>query len=127
MPIHRQLAAAIAASVVVCAPAARIGLDDFRRLHAAGAVLTVDVRDAVAFSTGHIPGALNVPLDALEGRAREVEARAGRRLIVVYCACQDEHASLRAVEMLNAHGLINVSALAGGLRAWIASGGRIQS
>lgn len=127
MPIHRQLAALVAASVVVSAPAARIALDDFRRLHTAGAVLTVDVRDAVAFKTGHIPGALNVPLDELDARAGEIERRAGRRPIVTYCACLDEHASARAVDVLNARGLMNVSALVGGLRAWIAAGGKVQS
>lgn len=127
MPMHRQLAAAVAASVVVSAPAARIPLDDFRRLHAAGAVLTIDVREPVAFRTGHIPNAVNVPLDELDARAAEIEVRAGRRPVVTYCACLDEHASLKAVEILNAHGLMNVSALVGGLRAWIASGGKLQS
>ncbi|HKW02201.1 MAG TPA: rhodanese-like domain-containing protein [Vicinamibacterales bacterium] len=127
MPIHRQLAAAVAASVVVSASAARIPLDDFRRLHAAGAVLTVDVRDPVAFRTGHIPGAVNIPLGQLEARAGEIRTRAGRRPVVTYCACLDEHASLEAVEILNARGLMNVSALAGGLRAWIAAGGKLQS
>jgi rhodanese-related sulfurtransferase len=127
MPIHRQLAAMVAASVVVWAPAARIALEDFRRLHAAGAVLTIDVREPIAFKTGHIPGALNVPLDELDSRAGELQARAGRRPIVAYCACLDEHASARAVDILNARGLVNVSALVGGLRAWIAGGGRIQS
>ena len=127
MPIHRQLAALVAASIVVSAPAARIALDDFRRLHIVGAVLTVDVRDAVGFKTGHIPGAVNVPLDELDPRAGEIERRAGRRPIVTYCACPDEHSSVKAVEILNARGLLNVSALVGGLRAWIAAGGKIQS
>ena len=127
MPIHRQWAAMVAVSVVVSAPAARIALEDFRRLHTAGAVLTVDVREPIAFKTGHIPGAVNVPLDELDARAGELEARAGRRQIVAYCACLDEHASVRAVEILNGRGLLNVSALVGGLRAWIAAGGRIQS
>ena len=90
MPIHRQLAAAVAASVVVSAPAARIPLDDFRRLHAAGAVLTIDVREPVAFRTGHIPGAVNVPLAELDARAADNDARARRRPNVTYCACQDE-------------------------------------
>jgi len=127
MPIHRQLAALVAASVVVSAPAGRIALEDFRRLHTAGAVLTLDVRDPIAFKTGHIPGALNVPLDQLDARVGEIESRAGRRPIVAYCACLDEHASAKAVEVLNARGLTNVSALVGGLRAWIAGGGKIQS
>jgi rhodanese-related sulfurtransferase len=105
----------------------RITLDEFRRLHAAGAVLTVDVRDAASFRTGHIPKAVNVPLADLARRVPEVDALAGRRPIVAYCACADEHASLLAVARFIDHGVTRVSALIGGLRAWMASGGRIET
>jgi len=142
---HRQFAAVAAAWVVVCAgpgvPRAqtpefssqalqstpRIALDEFRRLHAAGHVLVVDVRDPSSFKSGHIPGAVNVPLDQIDGRARDIEKRARGRKIVTYCACANEHASADAALRLMQNGVIDVSALVGGLRAWIAAGGRIQS
>jgi rhodanese-related sulfurtransferase len=139
---HRQFAAIVAAWLGVCAsvaaaqtppppddsprPAPRIALDDFRRLNAAGRVLTIDVRDAHAFATGHIPGAINVPLDQIERRAGEIRTRANRREIVTYCACPDEHTSAQAALTLIARGIDRVSALVGGLRAWLAAGGRLQ-
>ncbi len=111
--------------VAVAVP--RITLDEFRRLHAADAVLTVDVREAAAFRTGHVPKAINVPLADVERRVPEIDARAGRRAIVVYCACADEHASALAVARFIDRGMTHVSALIGGLRAWMASGGRIET
>ena len=140
---HRQFAALVAAWVVVCAglveaqapefsPQAlqstpRMPLEEFRRLHSASRVLVIDVRDARSFKSGHIPGAVNVPLDQVVGRASEIEKRAKGRRIVTYCACANEHASAEAALRLIQSGVMDVSALVGGLRAWIAAGGRIQS
>jgi len=140
---HRQFAAIVAAWLGVWTilsaaqspsapdeasrPAPRITLDEFRKLHAAGAVLTIDVRDVTAFKTGHIPGAISIPADQIETKAREIRVRANHRPIVTYCACPDEHTSARAATILSALGLDRVSALVGGLRAWIASGGRVQT
>ena len=140
---HRQFVALVAAWVVAGAglvaaqapdfsPQAlqstpRMALEEFRRLHAAGRVLVIDVRDALSFKSGHIPGAVNVPLDQIVGRASEIERRAKGRRVVTYCACASEHASADAALRLIQSGVVDVSALVGGLRAWIASGGRIQS
>jgi rhodanese-related sulfurtransferase len=140
---HRQLAALAAAWIVVWAgnsaaqapefsPAAlqsapRMTLEEFRRLHAADRVLVIDVRDAPSFKTGHIPGAMNVPLDQIDARAGDLEKRAKGRRIVTYCACANEHASAQAALRLIQNGVVDVSALVGGLRAWMAAGGRIQS
>ena len=139
---HRQFAALVAASVVVStgvvgaqapefSPQAlqstpRMALEEFRRLHAAGRVLVIDVRDPLSFKSGHVPGAVNVPLDQIVGRAAEIEKRAKGRRIVTYCACVNEHASAEAALRLIQSGVVDVSALVGGLRAWIAAGGRIQ-
>ena len=139
---HRQFAALVAAWVVVCAglfaaqapefsPQAlrstpRMALEEFRRLHANGNLLVIDVRDALSFKSGHVPGAVNVPLDQIVGRAAEIEKRAKGRRIVTYCACVNEHASAEAALRLIQSGVVDVSALVGGLRAWIAAGGRIQ-
>ena len=47
-----------------------------------GAAL-VDVRSPGEFSGGHIPGAVNIPVDEVEQRAGEIGA--GSRPVVVYC------------------------------------------
>ena len=138
---HRQLAAlgtawviALGVGAAAQTPAApldpspdtpRISLDDFRRLHAAGQVLTVDVRDASTFARGHIPHAISVPLDQIEAHAIDLEARANHRPIVTYCSCPNDHASAQAAAALTARGVHDVRALAGGLPAWVAAGGSL--
>lgn len=57
--------------------------DDAHRLVASGARL-VDVRTPGEFAGGHLPGAINVPLDQLGARAGELKQ--GETPIVVYCA-----------------------------------------
>ena len=101
----------------------RIGIEDFRRLHARGAVYPIDVRSADAYKAGHIPGAVNVPLDQIERRADETRARAKGRAIVTYCSCPDEHASLAAARLLAGKHVANVRALVGGYPAWVSGKG----
>lgn len=47
-------------------------------------LLVLDVRTAGEFDEGHIPGALNIPHDALGARIAELGS-AGQRDVVVYC------------------------------------------
>jgi rhodanese-related sulfurtransferase len=96
----------------------RIGIDDFRKLHARGAVFAVDVRGVEAYKAGHIPGAVNVPLDQVARRAGEIRVQAKGRAIVTYCSCPEEHASLAAVRLLAEKGVVNARALVGGYPAW---------
>jgi rhodanese-related sulfurtransferase len=79
--------AAVSAASSFAQAAPRIPLDELRKLHASGAALVVDVRDAQSFANGHIPGAINIPL----GTEQQPEHRgklkaAGKRPIVTYCA-----------------------------------------
>lgn len=48
------------------------------------ALLVVDVRSAAEYDEGHLPGAVNIPHDAIGGRMAEFGAP-GERDIVVYC------------------------------------------
>lgn len=56
---------------------------DAHALVAAGARL-VDVRSAAEFAAGHLPGAINLPVDELGARLDEVGPR--DKPVVVYCA-----------------------------------------
>ena len=44
--------------------------------------VVIDVRTAMEFSSGHIPGALNIPHDVLASRIAEVDAPNG---VAIYC------------------------------------------
>ena len=101
-----------------------------------GTVL-VDCRSPEAFDRGHIPGALNVPYDELEGVSpKDVERLKTHRHVIVYCDGWEEEkdpaerynnppSSLLADELKSA-GLADVNSLAGGLRAYLEKGGQVR-
>jgi phage shock protein E len=141
MPRHRQFVVALLWITVFAGAGAarqraidpadpltvpRITLDAFRPLQAAGRVLVVDVREPLAFAGGRIPGALNVPLSAMESRADEIRTLAGTRTIVTYCTCPSEHSSAEAGLILYAHHATDVRALVGGYAEWVKQGGAIE-
>lgn len=47
-------------------------------------LLVLDVRSAAEFDEGHIPGAINIPFDAIGGRIAELGS-SGQHDVVVYC------------------------------------------
>lgn len=76
-----------------------VGVSDARRLVELGALL-VDVRTPEEFSAGHIDGAVNIPLQALDRRMGELGPK--DRSIVVYC--RSGNRSSRARRMLESAG-----------------------
>ena len=72
---------------------------DARDLVAKGALL-LDVRTPQEFATGHIQGAINIPVQDLDRRMAEVGAK--DRPVVVYC--RSGQRSARAARMLKAAG-----------------------
>lgn len=83
-----------------------------RELVASGARL-VDVRSAAEFAAGHLPGAVNVPVDALERRMTDLGPK--DRTVVVYCASGAR--SAHAKRLLLAKGWSDVRNL-GAMSAW---------
>ena len=74
----------------------------------------IDVSDNAEYATGHVAGAKNVPLAALEASS-ELPKNKALPLVVV---CPTGTRSARAVPMLKKRGFENARVLAGGLRAW---------
>jgi len=64
-------------------PAPRIEVAECQKQAAAGKAVIVDVRDAAAYNTGHIAGALSIPLDGVGAKADELKK--GGQVIVAYC------------------------------------------
>src|SRR4051812_33108929 len=83
-----------------------------RKLVAAGARL-VDVRSPDEYAGGHLPGAVNVPVQELDRRLAELGPRDGE--LVLYC--RSGHRSSRAAEILRQHGFTKVHNL-GPMLAW---------
>jgi rhodanese-related sulfurtransferase len=82
---------------------------------AAGAII-VDVRELDEWRSGHIPGAVHVPLGQLAMNARRFDR--SQELIMV---CRSGNRSATATGALTQAGYAKVSNLQGGMIAWNAS------
>jgi rhodanese-related sulfurtransferase len=68
----------------VSAQKLRIEWTEFKKLYDGKKVVVVDVRDAESFASGHVPGALSVPLGQVEARTAELKQL--NQPIVLYCS-----------------------------------------
>ncbi len=73
----------------------------------------VDVRTAGEYQMGHIPGAVNTPVDQLQTSAQSWDKDA---TYVVYCATGQRSAT--AVETMKALGFKNIAHLSAGIQSW---------
>lgn len=89
-----------------------VNSDEFEKAIADGA-LVVDVRTAAEFSSGHIPGAVNVPVNEIEAAAAAWDKT---RPVALYCATGSRSADAAAT--LGALGFESVYDLSGGIMAW---------
>lgn len=82
-----------------------------------GAVL-VDIRDTKEYSSGHIAGALSMPISSIDARIGELESYKDKPVVLV---CKmGQHASAVG-RKLKALGFENVRRLSGGMAEWTAS------
>lgn len=84
----------------------------------AGLVTVLDVRPADEFALGHLPGAINIPLGALEKRLADLDPH---QEVVAYCRGPYCVLSYEAVALLRARGF-KVRRLEDGLPEWRAAG-----
>ncbi len=89
------------------------------RLEQDDSVILTDVRDPEEFEKDHIPGAVNIPLEALTEKAKEFKKS---QRIIVYGETHADEASNRAAEMLEGMGFRRVSDFDGGVYAWKQAG-----
>ena len=89
-------------------------------------MLVLDVRDAEDFNGdgGHIPGALNIPLPALESRIDELSAWNDKPVAVV---CRTNKKSGKAVQRLRAEGFSGVLLVDDGIVGWHGRGYDIET
>lgn len=73
----------------------------------------VDVRQPDEVAEGTLPGAVNIPLDTLDGRLDELDR--DRRVVVF---CRSGGRSTKASELLTGSGFTDVVNLAGGMLAY---------
>jgi thioredoxin len=90
---------------------------ELAELNKQGKVVPVDTREAAAYARAHVPGAINMPIDQIEGRLAELHMLAGAP--VLYCRSGDKTKAM--AEQLAQAG-VPVAFLEGGLLAWEAEG-----
>lgn len=79
----------------------------------------LDVRSPEEFKTGHLPNAVNIPLDQLQNRVDEIKRFKTKPLVVV---CARGIRSAKAVKILEKAGYENAHSLSGGMEKWKADG-----
>ncbi|MCX4510653.1 rhodanese-like domain-containing protein [Streptomyces sp. NBC_01619] len=79
----------------------------------------IDVRTPAEYASGHLPGALNIPLDLLPTALPAIKQAADRVDLLMICASGAR--SARACALLAEHG-VPAATLAGGTNAWAEAG-----
>lgn len=94
-----------------------VGISHVKDLHEAGEpVQLIDVRSPAEYAAGHVPGAINIPMDQIEGRLADVDVR--RPLVLV---CQSGKRAAMTAELLKPLGH-DLLVLQGGTAAWSQAG-----
>ncbi len=102
-------------------PSARVvtAQEAMRALQSGELAQVIDVRSPDEYATGHIPGAVNVPLDEIETRLGDL-VRSGSVLVV----CQSGQRAEMACELVG-RGHDELVRLEGGTDAWLQAGGPV--
>jgi rhodanese-related sulfurtransferase len=83
-----------------------------------GSVRLLDVRTPGEYSTAHIPGSYNVPIDVLPEHAPEIRSLQTPVVLI----CQSGQRADRADAVLRTSGMRQLRVLDGGMRGWLAVG-----
>lgn len=106
----------------VAAPAAstpdRIDVAALKARLATGARV-IDVRSPAEYAGGHVPGAVNIPIEQLDALFSQVTTSPAEP---VYFICAVGGRSARAVEIARARGLAAPVNVEGGTMAWVSAG-----
>ncbi len=82
--------------------------------------LVIDVREPDEYASGHIPGAILVPLSTVLQNSGEFLSED-----TVFVVCRSGGRSMQACEVLHDNGIVNVVNVAGGTMGWISLGNEV--
>ena len=101
----------------------QIAVDELRRrLHEEPRLALVDVRRPGEYRAGHVPSAVNAPLDGLAGRAPSLDPRRPTAVI-----CAGGYRSSAAASALASRGFSALFNVLGGTAAWQAAGFPVEA
>ncbi|MGW1275733.1 rhodanese-like domain-containing protein [Streptomyces tsukubensis] len=84
-----------------------------------GSLTVIDVRTPGEYASGHVPGAVNIPLDQVRRAVPEIAGAAGRGEVLIVCASGARSGS--ACELLAGRG-VRAASLSGGTQEWAGRG-----
>ncbi len=114
------LAVALLPALALAAPT-DMSRDELKARQAKGQpTVLIDVRSPAEFAAGHIPGAINIPVDQVEARIGEIDKLRGKGEIVLYCR-SGRRAGV-AAGVLESRGYRGLRHLDGDFPAWQAAG-----
>lgn len=113
VPLVVLLLTGCAATIDSATLAARLAAQDSRPM-------VVDVRTSSEYAGGHLPGAINIPVQSLPFRMAAVPVHDLNEPVVVYCA-HGPRAGLAGF-FLRVAGFVEVNHLQGDIRGWRAAG-----
>lgn len=90
-----------------------ISVDEAAQMIQKGDVVVLDVRTEEEYASGHIPGAMLLPLQQLQERINELKK--DETYIVV---CRSGNRSAQASELLAKEGFTNIYNMTGGMNEW---------
>jgi phage shock protein E len=101
----------------------KVDVTEFEKLWQDKQNIVLDVRTPKEFAAGHIPGAMNLDVNApgFEQKLRELKPE---RRYLVHCAAGGR--SARACEVMSHQGLTNLVDLAPGFKAWEKAGKPVE-
>lgn len=95
------------------------GQDLVQRQAAGEKVLVIDVRSPDEFAAGHVPGAINVPVDTITGNEPALKDWK-QKPVVLYC--KSGRRAAMAASTLEKQGFVRLEHLTGDIGGWQAQG-----
>lgn len=86
----------------------------------------MDARDPDEFAQGHVPGAVNLPAEALLTGLGEASALPQDKPLVLYCSNLACPKSKELAQGLGEMGFSKLTVLPEGLEGWISAGGPLE-
>jgi rhodanese-related sulfurtransferase len=113
------------ASAPTTRPAGRrdVGVDEFEKMWKGKQGVVLDVRTAKEYQAGHIPGAVNIDVNAADFDKKVAELDKGKTYLV---HCASGVRSVRACEKMNRMDFKDLINLQGGMKAWEKAGKAVE-
>jgi rhodanese-related sulfurtransferase len=95
-----------------------LSFDEAREMHSRQMALFIDSRHAYDFGSGHITGAVSVPLHDFALSHPVISALRRDQLIITYCDGEECSSSIELAKLLYGGGFTNVKVFFGGWNEW---------